>query len=81
MKEIDFSECEFIEQCMKFYSKRDFYKNAIIIKYLFKKLSRNGRIFYRYYVYANVNIGLKEKHIIWDYLNDYKTIEDIAKFL
>ena len=67
----DFSECEFIESEMKFYTYDDFCLNRYAIKRLFRSLSRNGRIFYKYYVYANTHMTINFKNRIWDYLNGY----------
>lgn len=74
MTDFDFSDCEFIENEMKFYTFTDFCRNRYALKRLYRLLSRNGRIFYKYYVYANTHMATNFKNRIWDYLNDY--IED-----
>lgn len=68
---VDFSECEFIEKEMKFYFYDDFCIHKELIKRRFDKLSNNGKIFYKYYVYANTHMSLVCKNKIWDYLNGY----------
>ena len=79
----DFSECEFIENQLKFYTYIDFLDHRFIIKKKFNNLTKNGRIFYKYYVYANTHINLNQKNKIWDYLNGYddgRELLRIAKF-
>ena len=66
---IDFSECSLIENELKFYTFVDFCKNRVIIKSKYKLLSKNGKLFYKYYVYANVHMKEMFKNAIWDYLN------------
>ena len=34
-------------------------------------MSQNEKLFYKWYVYANINMKPFLKDIIWDYLNDY----------
>lgn len=68
---VDFSECEFISNTMKFYTYKDFRRNCFIIKSKFKNLSRNGKLFYMWYLYANTHMAYNSKSKIWDYLNDY----------
>lgn len=65
----DFSECQFIENEMWYYTYNDFCKSCIAIKNLFKKLTFNGQQFYKYYVYANIHMKDTFKNAIWDYLN------------
>lgn len=68
---IDFSDCEFINEEMKFYTFYDFCDNRYALKYLFKKLNRNAQRFYMWYVYANVHMETYFKNAIWDYLNGF----------
>lgn len=70
-KKVDFSVCEFINENMWFFTYNDFCKNRFAIKKLFNELDRNGKIFYMYYVYANVRINEQLKNAIWDYLNEF----------
>lgn len=69
MIETDFSECEFIQREMWYYTYFDFCNSCLAIKRLFKSLTRNGKLFYKYYVYANVHMQEYFKNAIWDYLN------------
>lgn len=64
----DFSECEFIENEMWFYTFDDFCNQCFGIKRLFKRLPKNGQLFYRWYVYANTHMDLQFKNAIWDFL-------------
>ena len=68
---IDFSDCAFINEEMKFYTFYDFCDNRIAMKYLFNKLNTNAKLFYMWYVYANIHMDLLFKNAIWDYLNDF----------
>lgn len=78
MKE-DFSECEFIENYLKFYTFVDFLNHKFIIRKNYKNLTKNGKIFYKYYVYANIHITLNQKNKIWDYLNGYDDGTELLK--
>lgn len=68
---IDFSDCEFINEEMKFYTFYDFCDNRLGLKYLFNKLNRNAKRFYMWYVYSNIHMDLLFKNAIWDYLNNF----------
>lgn len=67
----DFSECRFISETMWFYTYFDFCENRKSIKRLFNVLTENGKLFYKWYVYANIHMNSQYKNAIWDYLNDY----------
>jgi hypothetical protein len=66
---VDFSECEFIDSEMWFYTYYDFCDQCKTIKRMFDNLSKNGKKFYMWYVYANVHMQEYFKNAIWDYLN------------
>ena len=66
----DFSDCRFIRNELKFYTYKDFCKNRIMLKLIYKTLSPNAKIFYKWYVYANIHMDELKKNYIWDYLND-----------
>ena len=68
---VDFSECKLIENEMKFYTYDDFCRRRKIIKDNFLLMTENGRIFYKYYVYANSHMDLRYKNKIWDFLNGF----------
>lgn len=78
MTEQDYKECAFIDIEMRFYTYEDFVKNAWGIKRLYRCL--NHKIFYKWYVYSNINISLKRKNIIWQYLNDDMSYEKLTKY-
>lgn len=69
MEQTDFSECEFISSEMWYYTYYDFCDQCHEIKDLFNQLSKLGRRFYRWYVYANIHMNETFKNAIWDYLN------------
>lgn len=66
---VDFSECKFINESMRFYTYNDFCKNRKSLKMLYKVLTQDGKIFYKWYVYANIHMNETFKNAIWDYLN------------
>lgn len=66
----NFKECRFITNEMQFINYIDFCENRKAIKKLYKSLSDNGKIFYQWYVYANIWMSEFYKNKIWDYLND-----------
>lgn len=70
-KPIDFSVCEFIHENLNFYTYYDFCDNRKAIKRLFKELNKNAKLFYMWYVYANIHMNETFKNAIWDYLNGY----------
>ena len=67
----DFSICEFIEERMWFFTYYDFCDNRIQIKRLFDNLTLQEKMFYKWYVYANIHMNDMFKNKIWDYLNEY----------
>lgn len=67
---VDFSDCEFINQYMKYYTFYDFCDDREMIKSLFEGLDNNAKRFYLWYVYANIHTNETYKNAIWDYLND-----------
>ena len=78
----DFKECDFINYEMKFYSLKDFCENCTAIKKLYENnLSKYGKIFYKWYVYANIHITMNQKNNIWDYLNNDITKEELKKII
>ena len=73
LSKTDFSQCRFIEDCMRYSDIFDFIKIGHIIKIRFEKqLDDNGKIFYKYFVYAHTNTTRRQKNAIWDYLNGDK---------
>ena len=70
MTDKDFEECIFIKKELCFLDYIDFCNNAKAIKELYKKLSYNGKIFYKWYLYANIHMKENFKDLIWEYLNN-----------
>ena len=82
MDDDDLKECWFIESEMKFYTYKDFLKNCVAIKRLYdNNLSRNGKLFYKWYVYANIHLSINQKNKAWDYLNNFCEKEELLKLL
>lgn len=78
----DFTQCRLIEERMRFADIMDFAKASGIIKARFEKLSSEGKLFYKYFVYAHSNTTTEEKNAIWEYLNgDKKSITAYAQYL
>ena len=75
-----YRSCEFIREELKFYSFQDFMNNARRIKILYRSSIPLVKELYRWYVFANSSIGYGKKCAIWDYLNDYKTLKQLANF-
>lgn len=70
MTDKDFKECDFINSEMKFYTYDDFKQNCVAIKRLYDNyLGRYGKIFYKWFVFANIHIAMNLKNKIWAYLN------------
>lgn len=70
-KNVDFSICRFIKENMWIYTYNDFCDNRKIIKKLFNELSEDGKLFYMWYLYSNINMNEYFKDAIWSYLNEY----------
>lgn len=69
MTDYDFKEVEFINKNMRYLTYNDFVKNHDKIKKRFNEMTRHGRIFFKWYVYANIHMNEYLKNIIWEYLN------------
>ena len=67
MKKEELRECQFIDESLKFYTYEDFYRDKKTIKAMYRTL--DNKIFYKWFVYANINISLVQKDAIWEYLN------------
>ena len=77
MTELDYKECRFIDIEMRFLDFNSFLQDAQAIKKLYKAL--NHKLFYKWYVYANIHISLNRKNLMWSYLNDDITYEDLVR--
>lgn len=80
MKFEDFSECEFINDYLRFVSYNDFCKNCNVIRAYYRTLSKNGKQFYKWFVYANILMNEGQKNMIWNFLNS-ETKDDIIDLL
>ena len=69
MKDIDFSSCPFIKEQLCFLTYTDFCHNAKIIKLVYDGLEKDAKIFYKWYIYANIHMTEFFKDTIWQYLN------------
>ena len=49
------------------YTYRDFKRNAFYLRALYDNLKH--KLFYKWYVYANIHLTLKQKNIAWSFLN------------
>lgn len=76
MTEKDYLECRFIDIEMRFYTFDDFLNNAYAIKRLYNML--NHKLFYKWYVYANIHISNKRKNAIWMFLNNDISFEKLT---
>lgn len=77
MKDTDFSSCIFIKEQLCFLTYFDFCKNAAIIKMHFIKLPKDAKIFYKFYVYANIHMDEFHKNLVWNFLNT----DDLQSYL
>ena len=86
MTNVDFSICPFIKNELNFITYFDFCKNSKIIKAYYEELETNAKIFYKWYVYANIHMTEYFKDTIWEYLNNndpecyIKLIENLNKY-
>lgn len=53
-----------------FYGVGDFCLNAKIIKKEYDKMSYSEKRLYKYHVYSNSFLTMKEQNLIWEYLNE-----------
>lgn len=70
MKDVDFSSCPFIKNELCFLTYTDFCRNAKIIKLFYEAMEDNAKIFYKWYLYANIHMTEYYKDLIWEYLNN-----------
>ena len=79
MTKDDCFNCDFVEEYMYFYNILDFYEKSDYFKLKYKNLNKDQIHLYRWYVYANVNIDLETKNLIWEYLNS-DIMEETIKY-
>lgn len=78
MEDIDFEQCKFINEKMRFLTYVDFVGNRKLLKEMFQnELDDNGKLFYMWYIYANIHMNETFKNYCWDYLNGYMTDPDL----
>lgn len=66
-----YKACDFIKEEMQFYSLKDFWKNSDNIRYYFYNCDSHIRQLYQWYVFANPNVSVKQKEMIWEYITSY----------
>ena len=69
MNNFDFSFCEFIDFNMSYITYTDFCDKCVLIKKMYQDLNIYQKRFYKWYVYANINMKEIHKNAIWEYLN------------
>ena len=74
-----YKTCIYIEYEMSIADFRDFLKNAPAIKNLYEQLELAQKRMYKWYVYANICMKLKQKDAIWQYLNGFIYYSDLKK--
>lgn len=78
----DFTQCRLIEERMRYADIFDFVKASGVIKERFNRLSNEGKMFYKYFVYAHKGTNEAEQNAIWDYLNgERKCITSYVKYI
>ena len=69
MSDVDFKECKVIKDCLCFLTFDEFCEYRKLIAKSFTELSKDGKLFYKFYVYANIHMELNYKDAIWSYVN------------
>ena len=77
MEQYDFSICKFIDEKMWFFTYYDFCDNRHDIKQLFETLNNDQKLFYKWYIFANIHMNETYKNAIWDYLNQFEEYYEI----
>lgn len=67
MTEDEYKECMYIDNNLKFYTYKDFKKDAFYLRALYDNLKH--KLFYKWYIYANIHLTMKQKNIAWEFLN------------
>ena len=80
MTDKEFKECWFINAEMKFYTYKDFVSNCYALKRLYENnLGKNGKIFYKWFIYANIHMTQNQKNKIWAFLNNDIKASDLQE--
>lgn len=78
----DFTQCRLIEERMRYADIFDFVRVSAILKTRFERLTDDGKLFYKYFVYAHKGTNEAEQNAIWDYLNgERKCITSYVKYI
>lgn len=78
MTEEEYKECRYIDNNLKFYTYRDFKRDAFYLRILYDKLPH--KIFYKWYIYSNIHLTPKQKDIAWSFLNHDVGFEVLDNF-
>lgn len=78
MTEEEYKECRYIDNNLKFYTYRDFKRDAFYLRKLYDKLPH--KIFYKWYIYSNIHLTEKQKNIAWAFLNHDVGYEALDNF-
>lgn len=78
MTKEEINECKFINETMRFYTYADFVRDARSIKEMYKNLKL--KTMYKWYVYANINMSMLQKNVVWEYLNG-SDLMNLKKYL
>lgn len=71
-----YDSVDFIKKEMQFYSISDFWNNASDIRFYFNESNSYIKQLYQWYVFANTNISMKQKEMVWNYITGYYKEED-----
>ena len=77
MTDKEYFDCKFIDKYMSFFTIVDFYENCKFFKAKFKNMTANDVYLYKWYIYANTHISLKDKDLMWNYLTTPDITEEI----
>lgn len=77
MNEYDMRSCRYIKENLRFVFYREFYRDRYLIRRLYNQLDKDAKIFYKWFIYANIHTTIGEKNAIWEFLNDIGEQYDI----
>lgn len=77
MTDNDFKQCRFIQKYMRFLTFYDFVKDCVYLKKAFDGMDDDGKLFYMWYIYANIHMTEHYKNVCWDFLNGYASYGDL----
>lgn len=79
MNEYDMRSCRYIKENLRFVFYREFYRDRYLIRKLYNQLDKDAKIFYKWYLYSNINLTTTVKDNIWNFLNN--TDEEYEKVI